>query len=527
MMPELITLPGGIVVEWWQLVVLLVGLVGLAAAKVLLNKPARPRSSRDEVARARDTSPVWATRADVQGLVTAEYDPRRVRLGYLGPDLLCNPLLRSLLVLAPTGAGKTPRVVVPNVLVHRGPVLAGSVKGDLLHLTVKRRREFGPVTVFDPTDVSGQANCRWSPLAAITTYADAGRAASWLSESSKSGNAGVEAAQFWDSLGRRMLAPMLFAAARTRETMSTVARWTQLQQYEKVTAILDEIDDPDAIMGWSAFVNTHARTRDSVANTGWTVLEAWAHPDVRHAVGVTADDWDGLDIDQLLTDYGTLYLVAPASEQRFFTPIFETLVNAVLQRVETMAAQRQGIALDPPLLLALDEAANVAPLRRLDQIASKGAGEGIVLLTVWQNEAQIDKIYGAVDARTILGNHTARLYMSGITDQQTLDSLSRLIGTDTIDRETTQTDRDGRTSRSRTPTDIEVAPSPWLRQLPDDVAVLITSKFKPAKVSLPGWWEDDTLRPLVDPAVAAAYDTAHGSHDSKPRRAARKQKQTA
>lgn len=514
-MPTFITLPGGIVLEWWQLAILTVGAAALIAVKVLLGRPSKPRSARDEAARARDTSPVWATRADVQPLITTEYDPRRVRLGYLGPDLLCNPLLRSLLVLAPTGSGKTARVVVPNVLVHRGPVLAGSVKGDLLHLTLKRRREFGPVTVFDPTNVSGEASCRWSPLGTITTYADAGRAASWLSESSKSGNAGVEAAQFWESLGRRMLAPMLFAAARTGETMATVARWTQLQQYQKVTTILDEIGDGDAIMGWSAFVTTHARTRDSVANTGWTVLEAWAHPDVRTTVNVTADDADRLDLDQLLTDYGTLYLVAPASEQRLFTPIFETLANAVLQRVETMAAQRQGIALDPPLLLALDEAANVAPVRRLDQIASKGAGEGIVLLTVWQNEAQIDKTYGQADARTIVGNHTGRLYMSGITDEQTLNALSRLIGTDTIDRETTQTDRDGRTSRSRTPTDIEVAPSHWLRQLPDDVAILITSKYKPAKVNLPGWWEDDTLRPLIDERTAASFDAAHSTRQEQ------------
>jgi len=38
------------------------------------------------------------------------------------------------------------------------------------------------------------------------------------------------------------------------------------------------------------------------------------------------------------------------------------------------------------MLLCLEEAANVAPIRKLDKIASAGAAQGIVLMSIWQDE---------------------------------------------------------------------------------------------------------------------------------------------
>jgi len=63
--------------------------------------------------------------------------------------------------------------------------------------------------------------------------------------------------------------------------------------------------------------------------------------------------------------------------------VFETLTNAVLRYVERRAASR-GLPLSPPLLLMLDEAANNAPLRRLDQVASNPKGSDLPSIGPWQ-----------------------------------------------------------------------------------------------------------------------------------------------
>lgn len=57
-----------------------------------------------------------------------------------------------------------------------------------------------------------------------------------------------------------------------------------------------------------------------------------------------------------------LYIVAPQADQELCTPIFESLVNAVVRVIERRSAPT-GLPIDPPLLLMLDEAANCAPLR--------------------------------------------------------------------------------------------------------------------------------------------------------------------
>jgi type IV secretion system protein VirD4 len=49
----------------------------------------------------------------------------------------------------------------------------------------------------------------------------------------------------------------------------------------------------------------------------------------------------------------------------------------------------------------VDEAGNIAPLHTLPKIASTGAGQGITLMTIWQDRAQIRQLYGESE-RTVI-----------------------------------------------------------------------------------------------------------------------------
>jgi type IV secretion system protein VirD4 len=155
----------------------------------------------------------------------------------------------------------------------------------------------------------------------------------------------------------------------------------------------------------------------------------------------------------------------------------------------------------------LDEAANIAPLRRLDRVAAAGANQGIVLVSAWQDEGQTTAVYGPHRARTVLSNHTARMYLPGVSDEQTLRALSAAIGDHQVRRVTETRDAaTARRSRSTVPHDEPVAPVEWLRRLPDGEAVVLTGRHKPMHLRVSGWYEDPALRALVDPRVATAFD---------------------
>ena len=141
----------------------------LMLISLLLIFKSRASPSKSGQARAeleRESSKRWASEKHLKERkllvdIKDADDPRRLLLGWIGRKPVLNPSYRSLMVQAPTGAGKTPRVVVPVVLRHRGPALVASVKSDVLALTSDRREEQGPVFVFDPTE-GRQPTTRWS-----------------------------------------------------------------------------------------------------------------------------------------------------------------------------------------------------------------------------------------------------------------------------------------------------------------------------------------------------------------------------
>ena len=148
----------------------------------------------------------------------------------------------------------------------------------------------------------------------------------------------------------------------------------------------------------------------------------------------------------------TAYLCAPAHEQRRLQPLFATLVQEIVAAAYERATET-GKPLDPPLLLVLDECANIAPLRELATLASTGAGQGIQLVSVFQDMAQINAVYGRDRAPTIVSNHRAKVILSGIADAQTLDYVARLLGDEEVRQvSSTSAARAGGRRPSRSPT---------------------------------------------------------------------------
>ena len=151
------------------------------------------------------------------------------------------------------------------------------------------------------------------------------------------------------------------------------------------------------------------RQRSSIYTTAETILEAYADPRVLERVERLATS-----IRSRFLDGGshTLYLSSTVREQRRLRPLFVALIQSVVQAAYERAAAT-GRPLDPPLLVVLDEAANIAPLPDLDVLASTGAGQGVQLLTVLQDLAQAHDRWGRDRADTIVNNHRAKVIGAG------------------------------------------------------------------------------------------------------------------
>jgi type IV secretion system protein VirD4 len=267
--------------------------------------------------------------------------------------------------------------------------------------------------------------------------------------------------------------------------MADVVRWVDTQEASEVSLILEQAGVDEALDAARASWCRDERTRSSVYTTAETILAPFAGS----ATTSTADAFEPAD---LLGGCHTLYLCAPAHDQRRLRGYFTALTQQVLSHAFVQAT-RAGKPLDPPLLVVLDEAAHIAPLPELDGLAATCASHGIQLVTVWQDLAQVRARYGA-RAPTVLNNHRAKVFLPGIADPDTLEYASRLIG----DEEVTQPSetRDPRGGRSITSTrgPRRLLPPEELRCLGRGQAVLVYGTLPPAKLRLRPWFSASRRR---------------------------------
>ncbi|MGD0379049.1 MAG: type IV secretory system conjugative DNA transfer family protein [Acidimicrobiales bacterium] len=447
-----------------------------------------PRSGQLELSR-------WATRRDLRAtLVVAAPCPGRLTLGTAHHRLVAAERGHSVLVVGPTQSRKTSGFAVPAILEWEGPVVAASVKSDLARNTLQWRAGKGRVWVYDPSASTGLASASWSPLQASSTWEGARRSAGSLTEVARSSPGALGDGDFWYATAAKLLAPLLFAAAAAGGTMADVVRWVDTQEVDEVFDVLSAAGEPSALQAMRAAWGRDERQRSAVYTTAETVVEVFADPTVAASEsGAPAAFAAGrIDPVRLLDANDTLYLCAPAHDQRRLRPLFATLVAQVVEAAYARAG-RQGEPLDPPLLVVLDEAANVAPLAELDVLASTAAGHGVQLVTVWQDLAQLQSRYGA-RAGSVVNNHRVKVFLSGIADPATLEHASALIGETELRTWATTVDGLGATSRTDSPTLRRLAPADALRRVPPGDAVAVSGHLPPIRLRLRPWQDDPSLR---------------------------------
>lgn len=433
----------------------------------------------------------WARRRDLRPLVERRAGCGRLVLGTACGRLVAAERGHSVLVVGPTQSHKTSGLAVPALLEWRGPVLAASVKSDLVRHTIGWRRQQGTVWLFDPTASTGLVADHWEPLAAAAAWPGARRLAHSLCGAARPDATSLADADFWYSSAAKLLAPLLLAASVSGRTMHDVVRWVDEQEQLEVADALFAAGEAAALQAARATWRRDERQRSGVYSTAETVLDAFAEP-VPPVVAMAGARGIRIDPMALLDDCNSLYLCAPAHEQRRLRPVFTALATEVLDAAFSRSA-RSGRPLDPPFLVVLDEAANVAPLSELDALASTAAGHGIQLVTVWQDLAQLTARYGS-RAGSVVNNHRVKLFLSGIADPATLDHASALIGDTEHHQRTTTVDGRGGRSLSEAPVYRRLAPADQLRRLPPGTAVVVSGHLPPLRLRLRPWWAVRELR---------------------------------
>ena len=489
---------------WFAFVFIKGGPIHRGGNKV--KKASLPSSSR--WATIDDLKPLWQA-----GASKSRYAMQGVVLGVMPDKHGRNRVLRadaetSVLVIGPTRSGKTTGFIVPNLLEHKGPAVVTSTKYELIELTAGHRSKQGPIWIYDPAgeleEMHGVRSMAYSPMRGCRDANHAILTAQWLAQGLKSGGGGGgNDWEHWYAKAWNILAPCLYVGAHTNRNMKELRRWVFAGTWDQVSKeclkLPADAGREDILELIAAVSKIEAREKSSSFSTAQRVFEPFWNPNV-----VASSASNQFDPAEFLSGSGTLYLQTPSEKPEQVAPLFVALLETILVEAKKISKNLPGERLPQTLLLALDELANVCPIDGLGRIASEGAGRGIILVSILQDYAQLEKVYHNEEARTILNNHPAKLILPGISDPGTADLVVKLVGSGEITNVTTSTSTGqertsggGGGSRSLSVQDKPLLSNDKLAQQHDGTAYLIHRGLQPALISQLSYYLDDRLLSLT------------------------------
>jgi type IV secretory pathway TraG/TraD family ATPase VirD4 len=365
---------------------------------------------------------------------------------YLGKSLGANrgPLFArpqdGVLLLGPPRSGKTAAVVIPNVLAACGPVVAASTKADVFSSTWAPRSRLGTVGLYDP---SGSVPCPpgvervgWSPLGLARSWDGAVIVAEAMVRAARPGADRGESVH-WNERASALLSALLHAVALEQRPFSELLTAVNRHEGDEALAALARHGADRALDLLAGIAGTDSREQSGIWSTASGVLAAY-----RTDSALASTSGRLLDVADLLENRGSLFICAGSDQQRQAAP----LVAGLLREVRTAAYERSMAATlaglgdgfdarpgaritssQAPLLLVLDELANIAPLHDLPVLIAEGGSQGVLTLACLQDLSQARARWGQ-EADGFLSLFGSKLIFPGIGDTRTLEAVSLLAG---------------------------------------------------------------------------------------------------
>jgi Type IV secretory pathway, VirD4 components len=361
-----------------------------------------------------------AARAEVARLGGGAY----LGLGRNGSWALADPE-SAVMVLGPPRSGKTSAVMIPAVMAASGAVISTATKPEVMRATVGARSEVGQAWLFDPTASEQQLPdgvrwlC-WSPVAAACSWDEALVMARAMAACTRPGS-GTTNEDHWTERASALLAPLLHAANLTDRPIAEVLRWTLRQDLAPARQVLLDCDTEIAADVLAGIEQTDSRERSSIFSATAGVLAAYNSDAVREGAA-----HPNFDPTRFAASTDTIYITAPEHRQSLCAPLIVGLLEQVRHAVYERAAQEE--AEGPPMLWALDEVANIAPIHDLPSLVSQAGGQRLQVMVGLQDLSQARTRWGADAAEGFMSLFQTKAVLSGIGDTRTLESISVALG---------------------------------------------------------------------------------------------------
>jgi type IV secretory pathway TraG/TraD family ATPase VirD4 len=416
-------------------------------------------------------------------------------------------------------SGKSTSRVIPAVMEAPGACLATSNKRDVVDATRTARATDGRTAwVFDPQGVAAEApTWYWDPIAWVAGTDGGAGAQERAAELAGHFAAGSELDSrdaFFDPEGEDLLAGLFLACALSKAPITQAFTWVTSSTDTEPVEILDKAGYDLVAGALSSQYQAPDKQRSGVFSTAKKMASCLKYERIRPWVTPAAKgeaERREFTAEQFVTSRDSLY---PLSKEGKGTagPLVTALCAAVAGAAEAEATRYPGGRLPVPLMVVLDEAANIVKWAALPKMYSHFGSRGIVVMTILQSWAQGVRCWGAEGMTALWSAANIKVLGSGLDDAAFLRDRSELIGPHYELTNSVSKSKDSRSTSTSRSSETTLHASD-LAALPKGRVVVFASGHRPTLGQSVPWFE----RSYAD-QIRAALDEAAKSPESETAR---------
>jgi type IV secretion system protein VirD4 len=131
---------------------------------------------------------------------------------------------------------------------------------------------------------------------------------------------------------------------------------------------------------------------------------------------------------------GSIFLRFPEDKLEQWASLTTLMINQLFRTLERRADKGKGGDKARPVLVMLDEAARLGKIETIKNALATLRSKSVTICLIVQSLAQLDEIYGRDARRTIVDNCAYKAILS-VTDADSQEYFSRLVGTCEVEKE--------------------------------------------------------------------------------------------
>ncbi len=411
----------------------------------------------------------------------------------LGKDqrLSLEDSFRNLVLVAPTGSGKTTRYVIPNVLLAQGSVVVTDPSGEIFEKTSGHLHDRGfRIEVLQPAKL--EESLQFNPL----HYWQTPQQLRQLSTILAKGIAGANSDPFWTTSAINVLFFGLAAITKVDDK--------RLVHLANLRLLLNHLDAEskrvERFMARYLGTNSHStlfseyrafqlmdgRVKASILATARAALDLWSDESVAKLTAANT-----VDLHSLRKEQTALYLIVPEHQVGYFGPLANLFYATCFQICLESGDDPQ----DLPVFFLLDEFGNLGYVHDFAAMITTLRKRRCSVSLIIQELSQLRAVYGEDGARTIFSGGAAnKLFFSGL-DLETAQYVEQSLGKNT-EYDTTF---GGIDEASRT-LSVPLMYADQIRRMSRNKAILISGRQKPVRFEVGAYFQAGKLREMAEKA---------------------------